>query len=196
MSANIAQFTNPRNLPEPDIYEAVYNFVLTYGLPVLAPENIFRGWQNRGALPAGTNEYAVISILNQTRVGTNVRTYVPTGDTGNQSEKTCLRCQVQVDFCSDAYLSRRRAQALETITRSAAGVQFFNNYGLSSLYAEGIRDLSYVDESDQFVQRHMVLLHLSYWSGIEVEIEGFDTLQMERIENVDVHHPPIKRPKK
>lgn len=190
MSGDIAQFTDPQILAEPDIYAAVYDYVLAYALPALDPEYIYRGWQNRGALPPDTNEYAVISILNQTRVGTNVRVYIADTAGGRQSEKTLVRFQVQVDFCSDNYLSRRRAQALETITMSAAGVQFFNNRGLSSLYAEGVRDLSFVDESDQFVQRHMVLLHLSCWSGMGVEIEGFDRAAVERIENVDVHHPP------
>lgn len=194
--SDIAYPSNPTPLTEASIYEAVQAFVLAYGLPALAQANIVQGWQNRSSLPPSTNEYAVISILFDTQHGTTVESFqaedpeiVPDGVL---SVRGLVEAQVQVDFCAEDDTARQRARRLATITRSSIGVQFFNEYGLSALYADDVRDLSFIGDAKQFVRRYMTTLHLTYWSGSSVELPYFNTANIARIENIDVHHPVTK----
>ena len=67
MSQDIARPANPAPLTEADIYEAVRQFINIYALPEMPVEHIIQGWQNRMSLPAGTNEFAVMSIIFDTQ---------------------------------------------------------------------------------------------------------------------------------
>ena len=40
----------------PDILDAFYGFLSAYLVRYVPAENIIRGWENRYALPAGTND--------------------------------------------------------------------------------------------------------------------------------------------
>lgn len=194
MNQDIAHPSKPAPLTEADLYEACRQFVATYALPSLPLDNIIQGWQNRASLPAGTNEYAVISVLFDTQHGTNVETFY-----ANDPDKTpdgflavsgLIELFVQVDFCSEGDVSRQRARRLAIVTRSPIGVQFFNDWGMSSLFAEDVRDLSFIGDAKQFVRRYSTTLHLSINEGVFVEFPYFDTVRASRVENVDVHHKP------
>lgn len=179
----------PGLIAEPDVYAAVYDFILAYALPALSPDNIIRGWENREHLPPDTNDYAIMTVMNKTRVGTNV-TMDAGGDAEAQEIRTLRRIDVQIDFCSDDDKAMRRAACIETVTRDPVGVAFFKPYRLSCLYAEDVRAVEYVDGSDQFVKRCIVTLHLAAWSGLSVPVPHFDKARVSRLENVDVHHKP------
>jgi len=195
MTTTDARPANARPLTEADVYEAVRQFILKYGLPGIPLANIYQGWQNRAALPGG-NEYAVMSILWTTQHGTAVEDLAADDPDktapGALTVKALLEIVVQVDFCSDTDTARQRADRLSIIARSSVGVMHFNDFGLSSLYADNVRDLSFVGSEDQFVRRCAATLHLSVNDGVTTDFDYFDTVQMERIENVDVHHPPLK----
>jgi hypothetical protein len=179
--------------PNPDLYGAVYDFVSAYARPVLAPDNIYRDMQNRAALPAGSNEYAVIALLGTVRRGTNVEELVVSGAEESEPERwevrTLYDALVQVDFVSDSDAARQRAYTIESLTRSGVGVAFFAAYGITAHYADDVRELNVQDESKQFVHRYMTTLHLSYWSGADAGTAWFDAVLTGRIEDVDVHHP-------
>ena len=166
-------YEDPSLSPQPDIYGAVYDFVLNYGLPALPPENIIRTWQNRAALPPDDNEFAVISLLGVTRRGSGVETLLNTGVPETEAESYQVRAYYEavarVDFCSDSDLGRQRAVSLESLSRSGLGVWFFRPRGLSLLYAEPIRETSSTDEADQYVLRHSLDLRLAYWAGLDVK---------------------------
>lgn len=77
------------------------------------------------------------------------------------------------------------------MSRSAYAADFFhNNYDIGLLYAENMVYLPYVDDTNQFINRFQVKLHLSMWSTYSIEVEYFERASVTRLENVDVHHPP------
>ncbi|MDR2075641.1 MAG: hypothetical protein LBP61_01720 [Desulfovibrio sp.] len=191
--ADIARPFNPAPLPEAGIYKAVQSFVLAYALPALDPANVIQGWQNRASLPPGTNDYAVISVLFDLRHGSIVETFraddpdpaIP----GVLTLRGLIEVSVQVDFCAENDTARQRARRLALVTRSSVGVRFFNERGMSALYADDARDISFVGDANQFVRRWMTTLHLTLVEGVSVNLDYFDRAKISRIENVDVHHP-------
>lgn len=194
MAQDVARPSNPAPIGEADIYEAVRQFVAAYALPALPLANIIQGWQNRAALPPGTNEYAVISILFDSQHGTTVETFTaPDPDKtveGTIEYRGLVELFVQVDICSETDAARQRARRLAVVTRSPIGVQFFNDWGMSALFAEDVRDLSFIGDAKQFVRRYSTTLHLSINEGVTVDFPYFDTVEASRVENVDVHHKP------
>jgi hypothetical protein len=99
-----------------------------------------------------------------------------------------MEARARVDLCGNGDLCRQRATRLACMARSAVGVVFFVNRGLSVLYAEDVRDLSFVNEARQFVRRYSTALRLSFWTGVSMEMPYFDRASLSRLENVDVHH--------
>lgn len=191
-----------------DILGAVNDFVLRFcktpEIPVLEQFQIVRGWQNMvSALPKNCREYVVLTLLASIRHGTNVHDYYApeNSETGLNLRVAKLdEHLVQVDFCA-AYpdqneeIPRTRADILEMLTRDAVGVDFYKSYGLSSLYADDVRPLPFLDgETKQWVARYSVTLHLEGWNSIEPYADGkppvdsFSELGIY-LENVDVHHP-------
>ena len=183
-----------------DIYAAVYEYISEYGLPKMADApatgRIFRGYSNRMALPAD-NEYAVMTIIGHERRGTNTETFnaekAAADKDGDAVLSELVECEVQIDFYSEPHrggdYARLRAQAIEAISRSPWGVQFFQSRGISCLYSERARDLSVVTDSAQYVSRWSTVLHLAFRANIKAGLPWFETVGW-RIENVDVHHPP------
>lgn len=194
MSQDVARPFDPTPVAEVDIYEVCRQFVLEYGLPALSPEHVRQGWQNKASLPAGTNEYAIISILSEVRHGTTVETFdapdPSKDDPGNLSLNALMELLVQIDFCSIDDTARRRAQRLAIVSRSSVGPMFFNDRGMSLLYADDAKDISFVGSENQFVRRYMVTLHATISEGVAVKYDYFDTVKMERVEDVDMHHKP------
>lgn len=190
----MSRYTNIQPLSQPDVYTAAYDFAQAFALPALPPENIIHGWQNRNHLPETTNEYAVITVLDTKRRGTNVQTFTfnpATQEDGILVSSTLVICGVQCDFCANDDTARQRAQSLELVSRSPMATDFFAPYGISPLYAEDVRDLSFVDGSEQFVQRFTVALHLSFWASIAAGVGWFDRVNLYT-ENIDVHHNPAE----
>lgn len=193
---NDARPSNQQPVTEPLIYEAVRQFVLTYGLPAVALENIYQGWQNRAALPF-VNDFVVISILWTTQHGTAVEEFVAESldkqDPGYLTYKALREIVVQVDFCSNDDTARQRAERAAIMARTPLGVTHFNDFGFSSCYSDDVRDLSFIGSEDQYIRRYMISLHLSSVNGVTADYDYFDTVAIERLENVDVHHPVIPR---
>lgn len=191
---DIARPAGPAPLEENAIYDACKAFVLAYALPAMPPENICQGWQNRSSLPPESNDYAVISVLWDQQHGTAVEEYAwnreAPDETGRLSVKGLIEVAVQIDFCAEDDTARQRARRLATVTRSSIGVQFFNDRGMSALYADDARDISLVGDARQFVRRWMTTLHLSLAEGVSAQLEAFDRAAVSRLENVDVHHKP------
>ena len=185
---DIARAENPTPIVEGDIYKACKAFILAYALPALDPAHVIQGWQNRAALPPATNEYAVMSILYDKQHGSTVM--LTDRDSGLTAIKGLIEVAVQIDFCSDDDTARQRTRRLAIVTSSCAGVHFFHDYGLSALYADDARDISFVGDAKQFVRRWMTTLHLTLIEGVVVDFGYFDHVEMNRVENVNVHHKP------
>lgn len=178
-------------LAQPDIYTVMHEYISIFSTPILPSDNIIIGWQNRSYLPLNTNEYAVISIIDTRRRGTNVQDWSKDPDSEEKltvKELELVECSIQIDFCSDNNNAQQRAQTIELVTRSQLGVKFFKLYGIAPLYADGIRDISYVDQSKQFVRRFMTTVHICYWTGVSTALDAITDFSLH-IENVDVEHP-------
>lgn len=193
--SNFPMPANPKLTDDTDIYAAVYDFIATYALPALDKQNIIRGWQNTSHLPAECNEYAVMSIISHARRGTTVETFnadnIPVDSDGVLTSSELVLCRVQIDCCSDdGDTARRRAQMIEKVARSSVGVQFFRQYGIGCNFAADARDMTFINGANQYVKRWMTEIELSYVSSFSVELPWFDSVNIKRIENVDVHHEP------
>ncbi|MDR1396863.1 MAG: hypothetical protein LBJ14_03950 [Desulfarculales bacterium] len=191
--ADTAYPVNPVPLIEPDVYEACREFVLTYALPALTPDTVIQDWRKHISLPPETDDYAVISILFDSQHGTAVETFIAPEPDKNKpgilTVQALVEVRVQIDFCSEDDKARQRARRLGIVAGSSIGAQFFNERGMSALYAGDVRELSFTGAANQFVKRYAITLHLSLNEGITVEYPYFDSAKASRVEDADAHHP-------
>ena len=185
----------PHALDMPDAAAAVYDFILAFALPPIAPERVIRGFENRYSLPAGNDDYILYSLAERTRHGTNVTRFTPPADDapeGILSKSKLVEDLVHIDFHGDADIAAQRAAALEIAARDALGVDFFKPYGLSVLYADAIEDKSFFNAEKQFVRRLRLNIHLTRTVTLSARAQYFERVAMSRVENVDAHHPPVR----
>lgn len=182
-------YETPSTLNMPDVHAAVYEYVLKFGLPTMLPGNIYRGWQNRSALPPTTNEYVVISFISNVRHGSSVETLEFKGVADDKPEiinvATYYDATIQIDCCSDSDAGRQRATMLSNFARSQVGVTFFKVHDISIIDASAPADVTMSDESNQFVQRTMLTLRLSYWVTGAVNTAWFNDFNLIGVKDVD-----------
>ena len=195
MAATNSDFFNPYSEPAiwngqtPSLYEALVTAVETWALPALPRTLIRRGWVPRAALPAGTKDYAIVSILNRARHGTNVKQYNPPADPeepfGTITERTLRVATCQVDFYSESEAGFQRADSLVTAIRGTLGASWFRQWGIGSLYCDDIVQQDYTDGEKYQVMQSTVTLRLSYWSGITAKLQFFDDVKVSGL-NPDI----------
>ena len=191
MAVTNPDFFNPYSDPSlwqgqtPSLYEALVSAVEQWALPALPRNLIRRGWVPRAALPAGTRDYAIVSILNRARQGTNVKEYTPPTDPnepfGTLTERTLRIATCQVDFYSETEAGFMRADSLVTFIRGSAGASWFRQWGIGSLYAEDTVQQEYDDGEKYQVMQSTVTLRLSYWSGITSKLQFFDDVKVSSL---------------
>ena len=169
------QYSSPERIAAPDVYEPLIVSISQYAFPLLPLSCIKRGWQNRTSLPAGTNEYCLVSVLDRIRVGTNDRSYVRpledgSGALGSMAEKTLWQVQAQVSFFSSHYLAEQRAESFKSFMRGFLGGSFFKQYGIGAGYCDDVRIMEIEDGSKMQLQHAMLYVHLQYWSGIAASV--------------------------
>lgn len=188
------QPVNPVSTSWPDVISAVQAFLFKYAVPALPLDNVICGNFNRAALP-NTDELTIYSFLRHERHGTNVETFdaaaVAEDQDGALETSTLIEAVLQIDFYSRTDAARQRAQTVETIAKSSSAVQFFKPYGISCLYASDIRDMTGMMDAEQYVQRYMLELHLSFWSTVSQGLPWFDAVDVD-LKNVDVVCPPLE----
>ena len=195
MAATNTDFFNPYFDPSlwngqtPSLYEALVTAVEGWALPALPRALIRRGWVPRAALPAGTRDYAIVSILNRARHGTNVKEYVaptkPEEPFGTITERTLRVATCQVDFYSESEAGFQRADSLVTFIRGTTGASWFRQWGIGSLYCDDIVQQDYTDGEKYQVMQSTVTLRLSYWSGLVSKLQFFDNVKVEGV-NPDI----------
>ena len=192
MSRDEATPTNPAVATTGTLQDALYDFALVYGLPALDGARVFHANQNRMSLPPAMEEYAVIDVLTAVRRGTAVSYMIP-GEGGEPDKYmvgSLFEYLVQIDFYSEDEKARQRAMTVANIGRSSMGPRFFRRYGCSLLYAGDPRDMAFVGDANQYVQRWMVELRVTMPEMTTVDLPGFDTVAISRVEDVDAHHKP------
>lgn len=174
-----------------EMLEAVNDYVLKFAEPATSQERIYRGKQNRAALPDKAQDFVIIDQgSSPQRIGTNSGES-DVGEDGTINIKSLRRYPIDIDFCHvDENVAHERAAIMETLGRSAYSVEFFEKHGFCFLYADDLQPLPYVDEFKQYIHRYRVTVHLTRWSAVSIKHDYFEDVQLGRFENVDVHHPP------
>lgn len=169
------QYSSPAREAGSDPYEPLVVSISQYAFPLLPLSCIKKGWQNRTSLPPNTNEFCIVSVLDRSRIGTNVRTYVvpedkADGALGTMTEKTLWDVTAQVSFFSAHYLAEQRAESYKTFIRGFLGASFFKEYGIGAGYCDDIRVMEREDDSKMLIQHAQLLVHLQYWSGLTAQV--------------------------
>lgn len=195
MAATNTDFFNPYFDPTlwsgqtPSLYEALVSAVEQWALPALPKGLVRRGWVPRAALPAGTRDYAIVSILNRARQGTNTKQYTaptdPAEPFGTITELTLRVATCQVDFYSESEAGFMRADSLVTFIRGTQGASWFRQWSIGSLYCDDIIQQDYTDGEKYQVMQSTVTLRLAYWSGLTSKLQFFDNVKVSGV-NPDI----------
>ena len=195
MAATNTDFFNPYFDPSlwsgqtPSLYEALVSAVEQWALPALPKGLVRRGWVPRAALPAGTRDYAIVSILNRARQGTNTKQYIaptdPAEPYGTITELTLRVATCQVDFYSESEAGFMRADSLVTFIRGTQGASWFRQWNIGSLYCDDVQQMDYTDGEKYQVMQSTVTLRLSYWSGLTSKLQFFDDVKVSGV-NPDI----------
>jgi hypothetical protein len=195
MAVTNSDFFNPYFDPSlwsgqtPSLYESLVSAVEQWALPALPRNLIRRGWVPRAALPAGTRDYAIVSILNRARQGTNTKTYTaptdPAEPFGTITELTLRVATCQVDFYSESEAGFMRADSLVTFVRGTQGASWFRQWNIGSLYCDDVQQMDYTDGEKYEVMQSTVTLRLSYWSGLTSKLQFFDDVKVSGV-NPDI----------
>jgi hypothetical protein len=195
MAITNSDFFNPYFDPSlwtgqtPSLYEALVSAVEQWALPALPKGLVRRGWVPRAALPAGTRDYAIVSILNRARQGTNTKQYTaptdPAEPFGTITELTLRVATCQVDFYSESDAGFQRADSLVTFIRGTQGASWFRQWSIGSLYCDDVQQMDYTDGEKYQVMQSTVTLRLSYWSGLTSKLQFFDNVKVSGV-NPDI----------
>jgi len=175
----------------PLIYKACKAFIAMCTVDVPS-NNIIKGNQNRISLPSNSNEYVIFTIINQIEHGRPVVRYPYNDTTGKLSAEVnkLIEFVVQIDcYSDDAETARSRAQNISSVAMTTEAVDFFNQYGISALFADIPNNTTTTIDAEQYVQRWTVDLHLSYTHAVTLNMDFFTALTYD-INNVDVEFPP------
>lgn len=186
--------TNLEPVTPVKLREAVRAFIIQYAAPKFQPDksgNIFVlcGNNNRMHLPTDNEDYAVFTVLNQKRVGTNLEQTYFTGEGEGYHIAKQVMSDVQIDFYSTKEENAlRRAEGVEILTRGEHATNFFEQYGISCAYADDVTNMAIVGSTLQYIHRYSVTIKLVYYAMYDLTLEYATAVDVE-IENVDVHHP-------
>ena len=72
-----------------------------------------------------------------------------------------------------------RANNLNTLFRSSVAPEFFKTYGISALYADDAQNTTLISDSQQYLHRWTVNLHLCFKSTLTVPQPGFTDMKIK-----------------
>lgn len=162
-----------------NLHTALYEFLTTYITPAIEPTQILAGDQQNMVLPEN-EDYVIYTVSSLTRHGTTSEDYDPDGETLSLHELN--EVVVKVDCYADSTNSTQddailraqiRANNLNTLFRSSVAPDFFKRYGISALYADDAQNTTLVSDSQQYLHRWTVSLHLCFKSSVVVPQPGF-----------------------
>lgn len=168
-----------------NLHTALYEFLTTYITPAIEPTQILAGDQQNMVLPEN-EDYIIFTIVSQMRHGTTSEDYDPEGETLSLHELN--EVVVKVDCYADSTNSTQddailraqiRANNLNTLFRSSVAPDFFKRYGISALYADDAQNTTLVSDSQQYLHRWTVNLHLCFKSSVVVPQPGFTKMDVK-----------------
>lgn len=165
----------------PSVREAMYAFLAAYLQPAVDPERIIWGNQNNITLPAGSDDYVIFYTQNQYRHGTDYEEYDPEAEelTLLKNNEVVVRvdCYANSKNGTDGENARLRACLLDTVFRSSVACEFFKSYNISPLYADDPQDTTFVGDSENYLRRWTINLHLCLRHSVTVTQEGFTSIK-------------------
>lgn len=168
-----------------NLHTALYEFLTTYITPAIDPTQILAGDQQNMVLPEN-EDYIIFTVVSQMRHGTTSEDYDPDGETLALHELN--EVVVKVDCYADSTNSTQddailraqiRANNLNTLFRSSVAPNFFKRYGISALYADDAQNTTLVSDSQQYLHRWTVSLHLCFKSSVVVPQPGFTKMDVK-----------------
>lgn len=171
------------NLNPINFNKAIKQFILKFAEPSITANNIILGNQNNVVLPE-TEDYAIFHIMDVQRRGKGEQ-HLLSPDKNNDfvlQNTNVVRVQIEL-YCANGNGSTDinamlRAKSLEAVANSLVGVQHFNGYNMSCLYAESMKASIGVGDSGLLDFRWIVNLVLSYNSQHKLEVETFNTIDV------------------
>ena len=168
-----------------ELNTALYAFLERYITPSISSDCIFLGSQQNMVLPEG-EDYIIYQIIQQIRHGTTTEKYDP--DNELLELKELNEIIVKVDCYADSTNStdndallraQIRANNLNLLFRSSVACSFFKSYDISALYAEDATDTTLISDSNQYLHRWSVNIHLSMPNTVTVVQEGFTSMKIK-----------------
>ena len=168
-----------------NLHTALYEFLTTYITPAIEPTQVLAGDQQNMVLPEN-EDYIIFTVVSQMRHGTTSEDYDPDGETLSLHELN--EVVVKVDCYADSTNSTQddailraqiRANNLNTLFRSSVAPDFFKRYGISALYADDAQNTTLVSDSQQYLHRWTVNLHLCFKSSVVVPQPGFTKMDVK-----------------
>lgn len=168
-----------------NLHTALYEFLTTYITPAIEPTQVLAGDQQNMVLPEN-EDYVIYTVSGLTRHGTTSEDYDPEGETLSLHELN--EVVVKVDCYADSTNSTQddailraqiRANNLNTLFRSSVAPDFFKRYGISALYADDAQNTTLVSDSQQYLHRWTVSLHLCFKSSVVVPQPGFTKMDVK-----------------
>lgn len=168
-----------------NLHTALYEFLTTYITPTIEPTQVLAGDQQNMVLPEN-EDYIIFTVVSQMRHGTTSEDYDPDGETLSLHELN--EVVVKVDCYADSTNSTQddailraqiRANNLNTLFRSSVAPDFFKRYGISALYADDAQNTTLVSDSQQYLHRWTVNLHLCFKSSVVVPQPGFTKMDVK-----------------
>ena len=168
-----------------NLISALYEFLCTYITPEVDPSQVLTGDAQNMVLPEN-EDYIIFTVVSQMRHGTTSEDYDPDGETLSLHELN--EVVVKVDCYADSTNSTQddailraqiRANNLNTLFRSSVAPDFFKRYGISALYADDAQNTTLVSDSQQYLHRWTVSLHLCFKSSVVVPQPGFTKMDVK-----------------
>lgn len=168
-----------------NLHTALYEFLTTYITPAIESTRVLAGDQQNMVLPEN-EDYVIYTVSGLTRHGTTSEDYDPDGETLSLHELN--EVVVKVDCYADSTNSTQddailraqiRANNLNTLFRSSVAPEFFKHYGISALYADDAQNTTLVSDSQQYLHRWTVSLHLCFKSSVVVPQPGFTKMDVK-----------------
>ena len=179
------------DLTQAQLFAGVEQFLLNFSTPTLTDDglHVIPGNANDQSLPADGGDFCIYTPLFMGRRGTNVEEWQAEPiDAVNYCEY--VETVWQIDCFSQSMVNAQQmAQTFELIARSEAGVNFFKPLSVDCLFAENLRNLSFVLDSKKYVSRWSLELHIGFWKQIQVSFDFFTSVNVNVV-NVDVSFPP------
>lgn len=179
------------DLTQAQLFAGVEQFLLNFSTHTLTDDglHVIPGNANDQSLPADGGDFCIYTPLFMGRRGTNVEEWQAEPiDAVNYCEY--VETVWQIDCFSQSMVNAQQmAQTFELIARSEAGVNFFKPLSVDCLFAENLRNLSFVLDSKKYVSRWSLELHLGFWKQIQVSFDFFTSVNVNVV-NVDVSFPP------